>query len=101
MFATIKSLIPEPRQPEQPRHYVGRHRQQEAVSARAAVPIISSARAGTVPVVGGRPPLPSDTAVVVEVTLGDAVDEAAAADVVDAEIAEPVTLPVRRTIPAV
>jgi hypothetical protein len=26
MFATIKSLIPEPRQANQPRHYVGRHR---------------------------------------------------------------------------
>ena len=29
MFATIKSLIPEPRQASQPRHYVGRHRQPE------------------------------------------------------------------------
>lgn len=29
MFATIKSLIPEPRQANQPRHYVGRHRQPE------------------------------------------------------------------------
>ena len=27
MFATIKSLIPEPRQADQPRRYVGRHRQ--------------------------------------------------------------------------
>jgi hypothetical protein len=36
MFATIKSLIPEPRQADQPRHYVGRHRQQETVPARAA-----------------------------------------------------------------
>jgi hypothetical protein len=26
MFATIKQLIPEPRQADQPRHYVGRHR---------------------------------------------------------------------------
>lgn len=26
MFATIKSLIPEPRQAEQPRRYVGKHR---------------------------------------------------------------------------
>jgi hypothetical protein len=29
MFATIKSLIPEPRQAEQPRRYVGKHRQPE------------------------------------------------------------------------
>ncbi|GIF08078.1 hypothetical protein [Actinoplanes siamensis] len=29
MFATIKSLIPEPRQANQPRNYVGRHRQPE------------------------------------------------------------------------
>ncbi len=27
MFGTIKSLIPEPRQADQPRRYVGRHRQ--------------------------------------------------------------------------
>lgn len=26
MFATIKGLIPEPRQADQPRHYIGRHR---------------------------------------------------------------------------
>ena len=31
MFATIKSLIPEPRQATQPRHYIGRHRQTESV----------------------------------------------------------------------
>jgi hypothetical protein len=29
MFATIKSLIPEPRQADQPRRYVGRHRAPE------------------------------------------------------------------------
>jgi len=29
MFATIKSLIPEPRQADQPRRYVGKHRQPE------------------------------------------------------------------------
>ncbi len=29
MFATIKSLIPEPRRADQPRHYVGRHRRPE------------------------------------------------------------------------
>jgi hypothetical protein len=33
MFATIKSLIPEPRQANQPRHYVGRHRRPEPVAA--------------------------------------------------------------------
>jgi hypothetical protein len=26
LFATIRHLIPQPRQPEQPRRYVGRHR---------------------------------------------------------------------------
>jgi len=31
MFATIKSLIPEPRQADHPRHYVGRHRRPEPV----------------------------------------------------------------------
>jgi hypothetical protein len=41
MFATIKSLIPEPRQAAQPRHYVGRHRQPETI-ARAAVAVIPS-----------------------------------------------------------
>ena len=37
MFATIKSLIPEPRQADQPRHYVGRHRHAEPVPAPAPV----------------------------------------------------------------
>jgi len=40
MFATIKSLIPEPRQAEQPRHYVGRHRQPETITGRATVTMI-------------------------------------------------------------
>jgi hypothetical protein len=40
MFATIKSLIPEPRQADQPRHYVGRHRQQEAITERASVALL-------------------------------------------------------------
>ncbi|MFC4066085.1 hypothetical protein [Actinoplanes subglobosus] len=31
MFATLKNLIPEPRQANQPRNYVGRHRQPEHV----------------------------------------------------------------------
>jgi hypothetical protein len=29
MFATMKNLIPEPRQADQPRRYVGKHRQPE------------------------------------------------------------------------
>jgi hypothetical protein len=40
MFATIKSLIPEPRQADQPRHYVGRHRQPETIAARATVTVL-------------------------------------------------------------
>ncbi len=52
MFATIKSLIPEPRQADQPRHYVGRHRQPETVAARAAVPVIP---APATPVDGDSP----------------------------------------------
>jgi hypothetical protein len=36
MFATIKSLIPEPREADQPRHYVGRHRQPYAATQTAA-----------------------------------------------------------------
>jgi hypothetical protein len=41
MFATIKSLIPEPRQADQPRRYVGKHRQPEPLpdpDAPAPVP---------------------------------------------------------------
>ncbi|PRY27112.1 hypothetical protein [Pseudosporangium ferrugineum] len=59
MFATIKSLIPEPRQADQPRHYVGRHRQPETVTAIAAVPVVP------VPVPAGGVPsqvTPSTTA---------------------------------------
>ena len=44
MFATIKSLIPEPRQADHPRHYVGRHRRAEPVPPVAPVspaPIIT------------------------------------------------------------
>jgi hypothetical protein len=44
MFATIKSLIPEPRQANQPRQYVGRHRRPEP----APVPV-SPAPAGPTP----------------------------------------------------
>jgi hypothetical protein len=32
MFATIKNLIPEPRQADQPRRYVGRHRQPDTIT---------------------------------------------------------------------
>ncbi len=43
MFATIRSLIPEPRQAEQPRHYVGRHRQTEPVPVPISpAPIITT-----------------------------------------------------------
>ena len=33
VLATIKNLIPEPRQADQPRRYVGKHRQPEPVPA--------------------------------------------------------------------
>ena len=36
MFTSIKNLIPEPRQADQPRHYVGRHRQPEPITQPAA-----------------------------------------------------------------
>ena len=35
MFATIKNFIPEPRQVAQPRHYVGRHRDTDAIGPAA------------------------------------------------------------------
>jgi hypothetical protein len=38
MFATIKSLIPEPRLALQPRRYVGRHRQPESAPQPPASP---------------------------------------------------------------
>ena len=38
MFATLKSLIPEPRQAEQPRRYVGKHRQPEPLPEPAPRP---------------------------------------------------------------
>jgi hypothetical protein len=37
MFATIKNLIPEPRQADQPRRYVGRHRRPDPVTPVAPV----------------------------------------------------------------
>ncbi len=38
MFATIRQLIPQPRLPEQPRRYVGRHRLPEPVEAPEPAP---------------------------------------------------------------
>jgi hypothetical protein len=38
MFATIKHLIPEPRQAEQPRRYVGRHRRPEPATPVSPAP---------------------------------------------------------------
>ena len=46
MFATLKSLIPEPRQANQPRHYIGRHRQPDQMPP---------APAPTSPAVPGEP----------------------------------------------
>ena len=43
MFGTIKSLIPEPRQADQPRRYVGRHRQPDALPINADVDAEASA----------------------------------------------------------
>ena len=43
MFATIKSLIPEPRRADQPRRYTGRHRRPEPVTPDAPVAPISPA----------------------------------------------------------
>ena len=42
MFATIKSLIPEPRQGDHPRKYVGKHRQPEPAAAPASSPTSAS-----------------------------------------------------------
>jgi hypothetical protein len=40
MFATIKHLIPEPRQADQPRRYVGRHRRAEPAEVQSA-PVVT------------------------------------------------------------
>lgn len=48
MFATIKNLIPEPRQADQPRRYVGRHRRPEPITPDAPVspaPVIAAEEA--------------------------------------------------------
>ena len=54
MFATIKSLIPEPRQADQPRHYVGRHRRPEPVPPApvSPAPIVTTPPDGTPPAPG-------------------------------------------------
>lgn len=56
MFATIKQLIPEPRQADQPRHYVGRHRRSEPAPPVpvSPAPMISSPAPVT------TPPAPAD-----------------------------------------
>jgi hypothetical protein len=46
VFATFKSLIPEPRHANQPRRYVGRHRQPDPVppiAPTAATPAVEPA----------------------------------------------------------
>jgi hypothetical protein len=47
MFATIKSLIPEPRQADQPPGYVGRHRQPEPVPTPVSPAPASAGEAAT------------------------------------------------------
>jgi hypothetical protein len=41
MFATIKNLIPEPRQADQPRRYVGKHRRAEIAADVTPVPVVA------------------------------------------------------------
>ncbi|MFC7277970.1 hypothetical protein ACFQS1_28620 [Paractinoplanes rhizophilus] len=47
MFATIKNLIPEPRQADQPRNYVGKHRQADPVPPASPVPSEEPEKADT------------------------------------------------------
>ncbi len=55
MFGTIKSLIPEPRQADQPRRYIGRHRQPDAPPIGTDVTTEADAAAVAVePVTAGR-----------------------------------------------
>jgi hypothetical protein len=51
MFATIKNLIPEPRQATHPRHYVGRHRQTDPAPISVPVPVPQDAPVSPAPVV--------------------------------------------------
>jgi hypothetical protein len=63
MFATIKNLIPEPRQADQPRHYVGRHRRAESVPPAAPVspaPIVTGPPVSPAPVTTGAPEKPAE-----------------------------------------
>jgi hypothetical protein len=59
MFATIKSLIPEPRQAFQPRHYVGRHRRIEAAAATGVSMVTESSKMPTLPVLSAEEPAAS------------------------------------------
>ena len=54
MFATIKNLIPEPRQADQPHAYVGRHRRPEPAPLPDPVPPAPTAEE-TQPADGSRP----------------------------------------------
>ena len=58
MFATIKNLIPEPRQAEHPRHYVGRHRKADPVPPNTPIspaPVVTSAPGSPAPVGTDKP----------------------------------------------
>jgi hypothetical protein len=61
MFATIKSLIPEPRQADHPRHYVGRHRRadpvQPPVPVSPAPPVSPAVPVATPAPVGAPAPI--------------------------------------------
>jgi hypothetical protein len=63
MFATIKNLIPEPRQADHPRHYVGRHRRPDPVPPSAPVspaPVVTSVPASPAPVGTDAPEKPAE-----------------------------------------
>lgn len=63
MFATIKNLIPEPRQADQPRHYTGRHRRAEPASPAAPVspaPIVTGPPASPAPIGTDAPEKPAE-----------------------------------------
>jgi hypothetical protein len=63
MFATIKSLIPEPRQADQPRRYVGRHRQPDPLPPAMPVsPAPISASPSTSPIPEPEPGEEAETA---------------------------------------
>ncbi|AGL13590.1 hypothetical protein [Actinoplanes sp. N902-109] len=87
MFATIKSLIPEPRQADQPKHYVGRHRQPETVTARAVVP--APAKPVDLPSVIEPVDVPSVIEPVDVPSVAEPVDVPSVAEPVDVEAPEP------------